>query len=529
MTADRPSVATVSGDTTSIQIEIVGFGDPSEGGYQSNYDLHNFSDAEWDYLAVLLGAISEHYGIPLTTPVGWNVTSVSDQSNRIPLSRQSEFDAMTGIVGHMHSPGNSNGAGGWLGDDHTDPGNIWPMVEAAIARNPSGQNQGISSVNRCGNSASTNPGSSSNGVTTTTYNGHTIAFPIANATKDMQSQVSDLPCNHSVGCHYGPGNPAGQAAAAFDLCLGDNCDNQTVVYMTSGTVTQLTDTRNGVSCNHVRIRSEIDNTVIAYMHLTGEPYTFKEGDHVNAGDIIGHISPGVSPCNDNSMAHVHIDKGKDTSAVGGPMQDDRDSEIVPMMNAAWEALPATQAELLTRQGQTTLSSGGLTEAQASAIASYYKSSSVPSDNSTWRMPSNNTKWNCFSFSAWWFQILTSVGYTDSVLTWGEGAKDIAHSISQQFSLQTGTTPRVYSIFSVTSGVTVCSDGNLCGHTGVVVAVNGNDVTTIEAAYGADGYTEVVHRDLSYFVNTAHPSETFVYLDTVMDQSKLNNLLTQLGV
>ena len=123
ITINYRSPATVSGDDTSIQIEIVGFS-TREGPYY----LQDFSDDDWDYLAVLLIAIAEQTGIPLTTSVNW------EAGNRI--SSNTEFDPIVGIVGHMHSP---------PGDDHTDPGNIWPQLSDALARNPSASKFGFTS------------------------------------------------------------------------------------------------------------------------------------------------------------------------------------------------------------------------------------------------------------------------------------------------------------------------------------------------------------------------------------------------
>lgn len=188
------------------------------------------------------------------------------------------------------------------------------------------------------------PAVTAGGVTTTTYKGHTIAFPIAGASKSQTNAVSNIPCNHSIGCHYGPGAQSGNANAAFDICYGD-CKNQTVVSITDGTVTRdIQTTRNGANCNHVRIKSDIDGTVIAYMHLTSEDLGLKAGDHVSAGQVIGHIdwgdgSSGAGPCNDNSMAHVHIDKGTSKNSTGGPTESERDPELVKMINAAYDALP----------------------------------------------------------------------------------------------------------------------------------------------------------------------------------------------
>ena len=714
LSLDHTAVATKSGDGSTVQIEIVGFypGTGAANGSEK-YDLSNFGDAEWDYLAVLLGAISSYTGIPLTTEVKWDVTGPADDHVRV--SSNEEFANTKGIVGHMHAPG----------DDHTDPGNIWPQVSAAIARNPAGSSfsSGVNNVNPCLNSATMNcsnsvaptgdkitwigdsysvqaeksvadhliskkfpgvdlggeenintpsgyiqgskhsmihlsanpsginilkeiksqnklrpylvfalgtndadyatdtktgqamidevlsiagsethiilvtpktpsysydglaelykqnaashtnisvadwhaiaqdsdyqPGdihlnaegyekwvnliasafptstngadcaTNNNGVTTTQYNGHTIAFPIAGAHKAMKNQHSNIPCDHAIGCHYGPGSPAdGTLSAAYDICLGDNCDNQTVVAITGGTITKLSSTRTHegetAACNHVRIKSDIDGTVFAYMHLTGESYSFKEGDHVNAGDIIGHISPGITACNDHSAVHVHIDKGKDPNATGGPSLNDpnsRDPEITKMINAAWNALPADAAALAA---QSTSSGSGLTESQGTKLAEYYKTDSATSG---YDLPSSAGKWNCVSLSAWWIQKFTTIGKQSGHI-WGNG-RDVSFNLKNDYSLSTGTTPRPYSIFSVTHGETYCG-ATLCGHTGVVLAVNGNDVLTLEAAFGKTGYTEARHRDLSYFVNEEHPNDIFAYLDTVMNQSELNNTLTSIG-
>lgn len=204
-----------------------------------------------------------------------------------------------------------------------------------------------------------NCGTTAGGVTVTNYSGATLAFPIAGASKAMHNTVSDIPCNHAIGCHYGAGVPAGLAAAAFDVCMAgegvSDCGDQTVVAMLSGTITRdIQTTRNGAACNHVRIKSDLDNTVIAYMHLRSEDLGLHTGDHVDAGQVIGHIQAGVHPCNDNSTAHVHIDKSADPSVTGGPNINERDPTITKLMNAAYEALPANSSGL--NQGAVTTSS-----------------------------------------------------------------------------------------------------------------------------------------------------------------------------
>ena len=113
---DQPALAIADYDQAGpIQIEIVGFSDAKSAGYDPAYDVNKFTDADWDYLATLLRAISEQTKIPLTSSVGWG------SAKRLNAK---EFTKYEGILGHMHAPGN----------DHTDPGNIWPYVKAAIER-----------------------------------------------------------------------------------------------------------------------------------------------------------------------------------------------------------------------------------------------------------------------------------------------------------------------------------------------------------------------------------------------------------
>ena len=113
----QPSLAIADHDKSGpIQIEIVGFSTPSSAGFSEDAYLQNFSDEDWDYLAKVLRAISEETGISLTSSVNW-----ADGTKR--LSDQ-EFVEYKGVLGHMHVPDN----------DHTDPGDIWKYVDAAVKR-----------------------------------------------------------------------------------------------------------------------------------------------------------------------------------------------------------------------------------------------------------------------------------------------------------------------------------------------------------------------------------------------------------
>lgn len=102
-----------------IQIELVGFSVP-RGDVSQKFILKNWGDSEWDYIALVLASISKKTGIPLNTNVDW------DTKNDIRLKSVESFRNTVGIVGHMHA----------FDNDHSDPGNIWSQLSAAIARNP---------------------------------------------------------------------------------------------------------------------------------------------------------------------------------------------------------------------------------------------------------------------------------------------------------------------------------------------------------------------------------------------------------
>lgn len=156
--------------------------------------------------------------------------------------------------------------------------------------------------------------------------------------------------------------------------------------------------------------------------------------------------------------------------------------------------------------------GGMNQSQAQKLADYYNGPEV--DASYWGLPFGKT--NCVSFSAFFVQRFTSVGRRTSG-GWGNG-KDVANNLAQLQGLPTGKEPRPYAVFSITNGVTVCEDGYLCGHTGVVVGVEGDKVITVEAAYPSTP-AYVATRDLSYFVNEKY-GDTFVYLESILNQSDL---------
>jgi hypothetical protein len=107
--------STATGDNYSIQIEIVGY---AYSEANSDYYLQNYGDAEWDYLATFMIAIATELNISLDTSVNWE--------NPVRFTPE-EISNYSGVLGHMHVDKDTT-------DPHSDPGNIWAMVKAAIER-----------------------------------------------------------------------------------------------------------------------------------------------------------------------------------------------------------------------------------------------------------------------------------------------------------------------------------------------------------------------------------------------------------
>ncbi len=157
--------------------------------------------------------------------------------------------------------------------------------------------------------------------------------------------------------------------------------------------------------------------------------------------------------------------------------------------------------------------GGLSNEQAQRLADYYNGSEVDADS--WGLPFG--KMNCVSFSKFFVERFTDLPHGG----WPNG-KDVAHTLASRAGLSEGIDARPFAVFSVTKGSTVCNDGHLCGHTGIVVAVNGDDLTTIEAAYQAHD-ARVIHRNISYFKNSKY-GNTFTYIDSVLNYDELAQIV-----
>ncbi len=159
------------------------------------------------------------------------------------------------------------------------------------------------------------------------------------------------------------------------------------------------------------------------------------------------------------------------------------------------------------------SDGGLTEEEAQMLADYYNSDKVSADE--WGLPFGKT--NCVSFSMWFVQALTSIGKNGDISDNGNG---VAHLTALVGNLEEGNDARPYSVWSVTEGITMC--GNVpCGHTGIIVGVNGDDIITVEAAYPSTP-AEVHHRTSDFFENTRF-GKSITYLESILNKSELNSI------
>lgn len=156
--------------------------------------------------------------------------------------------------------------------------------------------------------------------------------------------------------------------------------------------------------------------------------------------------------------------------------------------------------------------GGLNEEQAQKLADYYNNN-VDADE--WGLPG---KLNCVSLSMWFAEALTSIGINPNISDNGNG---VAHQVQVVGNLEEGNDPRPYSIFSVTKGNVMCGNEK-CGHTGVIVGVNGDDVITIEAGWPSTP-AEVGHRTKDYFEN-ARFGKSITYLEKILKKSDLASMV-----
>lgn len=163
--------------------------------------------------------------------------------------------------------------------------------------------------------------------------------------------------------------------------------------------------------------------------------------------------------------------------------------------------------------------GGLTESQAEALAAYYNSAKVWGFET--RDGLRNKKNNCTAFSMWFVDFFTELD-----ANWLGNGGDFAYNLAKRNNLEQGNDPRPFAVFSSTAdGVAYAinpSTGRKYGHTGVVVAVNGDKVMTVEAGWPKTAARKVVY-DVDKLCKNDHYPTCFTYLDSYVDNSKLTGI------
>ena len=111
-------------DQYGIQIEVVGspYDTDDYGHNKPEYNIYNFTDEQYDYLAKLLIAISKETGIPLKSSLKWYTGQGGDIAPKLTAEETKKY---IGVLGHEHLPDQS---GKW------DPGKMWEYVEKALGR-----------------------------------------------------------------------------------------------------------------------------------------------------------------------------------------------------------------------------------------------------------------------------------------------------------------------------------------------------------------------------------------------------------
>ena len=270
---DKPSLASVGYDGYSIQFEIVGVGYDDWAGVDPNsdYNLKNFTDDDWDYLALFLIAVSAETGIPLTSSVTWDKSWSADGGNASTMTDE-EAKSYRGILGHMHLPQN---------DGKSDPGDIWDEVAAAIARDPDGAKfmQG-GSLNEC----------------ITQYSAGLVAGGMTKEEADAFMQIyRDIEPRE-----WGTGGVLGTEwdIAATNTCTSDleNCVAFTQYFINRYTTKHFTGLPNG---------SEVVNRLLAN--------GFTDGGTTPRAYAIFSIASGTTMCGSKACGHTGVVLGINTT------------------------------------------------------------------------------------------------------------------------------------------------------------------------------------------------------------------------
>lgn len=113
----NPSSTPVSENRDGVcQIEIIGYSD-ARTAKTYGYDLRTLTDDDYAYIGRLVGWIAREWDVPLVTPDLWPPYPASYGNSEARMTSR-EYDAFTGVLGHLHVSGNSHG------DPTIDPAKI---------------------------------------------------------------------------------------------------------------------------------------------------------------------------------------------------------------------------------------------------------------------------------------------------------------------------------------------------------------------------------------------------------------------
>lgn len=113
----NPTSTPVSENRDGVcQIEIIGYSD-ARTAKTYGYDLRNLTDDDYAYIGRLVGWIAREWDVPLVTPDLWPSYPASYGNSTARMTSR-EYDAFTGVLGHLHVSGNSHG------DPTIDPAKI---------------------------------------------------------------------------------------------------------------------------------------------------------------------------------------------------------------------------------------------------------------------------------------------------------------------------------------------------------------------------------------------------------------------
>ena len=483
----QPALATKGADSSTVQIEVVGF---YWGSKPSNdYDLSNFSANEWDYLAVLLAAIAQETGISLTTQVEW---SGSGSSVRYSGSGEDFRDKVTGIVGHMHSPT----------DDHVDPGDIWDALNSAISRNPDASKFGGTGTTET--TICPDENNEDNGVT---IDGTTIAEKAVSMAWPVQE---DGTCKNSSG-----------GSVSWDTNAKDCYSTAREEYKTNFEKYKIGGSM--LDCGHF---------VATVVHSTSADDDFPKGGSGKMGSHMKDSSKwktvdGASSESDLKPGdimwydgHIEIYVGSYGGKYGKIASASQDDYVGIIKNFRIErnGKKAVVYRLIPQTSGGSLVSGGMTLEQAKTFMEKYRSITprkYPNkDFKKWHIPDTNSCTsdleNCVAFSSWFIYEYT----TATNLDLPNGGQVVSYLLqSNQGFTDGGHTPKPYAVFSTSSGSTNCGNTK-CGHTGVVLGIDEkNDKIIIGEAGCSAGFdfTQAKEKKLSDF---ASKNYTYAYTDNI---------------